>query len=441
MQTNDDIDPARPEDAGSIGGLSADQSDSKKARGSFDLRSGKPRGEGDSTRTMYFMIGGMVLLFIVALVVIWAVVISKMNEGTTEIDESAAKRDATLEVSTESDNVMKELQEEKARQLAEEDARKAAAAKLAAQAEIDAAAGNQGKSTPSAAPSGGSQPVVKPSHLRKMASGLLIKPELNDAAAYAGDGGSSGSQAPRSGESENSKRLAEILDEQRGGQGGGLTGDSASNSRGSLSNLSGTSFTPTRAYMGPPRKYLLAHNTPTRCVLYTEIVTEQPGLVDCRLTEPLYSADGSTVLAEAGAQLNGEQTIQVGPGQVRVFTSWTSLDTQWGVRAQLNSLGAGPMGASGTEGWINRHWKERFGGAVMLSIFQDGMEALSNATQKSSGSGGYTVNNSEQNVENMASKALDSTINIQDTGHVSPGTVITVIVARDVDFSSVYINR
>ncbi|WP_163027579.1 TrbI/VirB10 family protein, partial [Pseudomonas viridiflava] len=133
--------------------------------------------------------------------------------------------------------------------------------------------------------------------------------------------------------------------------------------------------------------------------------------------------------------------IQVGPGQVRVFTSWTSLDTQWGVRAQLNSLGAGPMGASGTEGWINRHWKERFGGAVMLSIFQDGMEALSNATQKSSGSGGYTVNNSEQNVENMASKALDSTINIQDTGHVSPGTVITVIVARDVDFSSVYINR
>jgi type IV secretion system protein VirB10 len=99
------------------------------------------------------------------------------------------------------------------------------------------------------------------------------------------------------------------------------------------------------------------------------------------------------------------------------------------------------MGASGTEGWIDNHYKERFGGAVMLSFLQDALQAAANTTQKSSGSGGYTVNNSEQNVENMSSKALENTINIPPTGHLNPGTVLTVIVARDVDFSSVYENR
>ncbi|RMT50895.1 Conjugal transfer protein [Pseudomonas savastanoi] len=41
----------------------------------------------------------------------------------------------------------------------------------------------------------------------------------------------------------------------------------------------------------------------------------------------------------------------------------------------------------------------------------------------------------------MANKALDNTINIPDTAHLLPGTVITVIVARDIDFSSVFENR
>ncbi|NVL21753.1 TrbI/VirB10 family protein, partial [Pseudomonas syringae pv. actinidiae] len=91
--------------------------------------------------------------------------------------------------------------------------------------------------------------------------------------------------------------------------------------------------------------------------------------------------------------------------------------------------------------WIDRHYMQRFGGAVMLSFIQDALQAASNTTQKSSGSGGYTVNNSEQNVESMANKALDSTINIPDTGKLLPGTVITVIVARDIDFSSVFENR
>ena len=41
----------------------------------------------------------------------------------------------------------------------------------------------------------------------------------------------------------------------------------------------------------------------------------------------------------------------------------------------------------------------------------------------------------------MASKVLDANINIAPTGYVKPGTVINVIVAQDIDFSSVYTTR
>ncbi|WP_016857439.1 type IV secretory system conjugative DNA transfer family protein [Candidatus Williamhamiltonella defendens] len=188
--------------------------------------------------------------------------------------------------------------------------------------------------------------------------------------------------------------------------------------RGRLSTLSGTGFESSKAYVMPSGQFLVAHNTYTRCALYTRIVTDQPGLIECRLTEPLYSSDGSVVIAQAGDKLTGEQKVEVRAGQTRVFTSWTELETASGVRAKLDRLGAGPMGASGTEAWIDHHYKQRFGGAVMLSFIQDALHSAANATQKSSQ--GYTVNNSEQNVESMAKKALENSINIPPTAYILP---------------------
>ncbi|WP_174888606.1 TrbI/VirB10 family protein [Candidatus Hamiltonella defensa] len=209
--------------------------------------------------------------------------------------------------------------------------------------------------------------------------------------------------------------------------------------RGRLSTLSGTGFESSKAYVMPSRQFLVTHNTYTRCALYTRIITDQPGLIECRLTEPLYSSDGSVVIAQAGDKLTGEQKVEVRAGQTRVFTSWTELETASGVRAKLDSLGAGPMGASGTEAWIDHHYRQRFGGAVMLSFIQDALHSAANATQKSNQ--GYTVNNSEQNVESMANQALENSINIPPTAYILPGTVMTVIVARDIDFSSVFTLR
>lgn len=206
-----------------------------------------------------------------------------------------------------------------------------------------------------------------------------------------------------------------------------------------LDNLSGAEYVKVKARLAPSPKYLLKRLTNFQCVLYTAIKTDYPGFVSCRLTRPLYSADGSLILAEAGAELTGEQRVEIKAGQTSVFTVWTELDTSPGVRASLNALGTDAMGRSGTDAYIDNHYGQRFGGAVMLSFVKDALASAANLTKKSGN--GYNVSNSEHNAEDMASKALENSINIPPTGYVLPGTVLNVIVAHDIDFSSVYTTR
>lgn len=412
---------------------------SEKSRGSFDLRS-KRSGSGPNKK-MYAIIGLIVVVFLLILIVGWTLLISKMTESTGQVDESKAKADVSLQVDKGNDESMASAKAEKIRQMKEQELKEQREREREERERLERdkkpAAPASGQGAPDrSAPAGNGSPVMTPAQ-RKLGGGLVISPVLQDVSAsgatVAGDGGQTNRGDSRS-------KQPSPADAGQG-DAGALGGGSASRTRGSLSNLSGTGFAPSQAFLAPARKYLLTHNTYTRCALYTEIVTDHPGLIECRLTDPIYSADGSTVIADAGDKLTGEQSIELKPGQVQVFTTWTELETQSGVRARIDSLGAGPMGASGTEGWIDNHYKERFGGAVMLSVLQDALQAVANTTQNSGSSSGYTVNNSEQNVENMASKALENSINIPPTGHLSPGTVLTVIVARDIDFSSVFENR
>ncbi|WP_225776363.1 TrbI/VirB10 family protein [Pseudomonas sp. Marseille-Q5115] len=409
---------------------------STQARGAFDVRT-KRKAVATDKKRLYLGIGAIVVVFLVVVIGGWSMLISKMKQGSTKVDETHVKRDATLDVDQGDDDSMRQAKMAKLRAEAAEEEHKARAERERQAREQQAKANpEQPLQAPAsqAAPgaSNKTQPPVITARQRKLDPAMFVQSDDGPA------NGAVGSSQPSQG-GEQSPRPPSLLADSQAGLGGPLGGDASSRTRGSLGDLGGTGFASAKAYLAPPRKYLVTHNTYTRCALYTEIISTHPGMVDCRLTEPLYSADGSTVIADAGDKLTGEQRVQVGRGQSSVFTTWTEIETQSGVRAQINSLGAGPLGASGTEAWIDHHYLQRYGGAVMLSFIQDALQAAANSTQQSSS--GYTVNNSEQNVESMANKALDSTINIPDTAHVLPGTVITVIVARDIDFSPVFENR
>jgi type IV secretion system protein VirB10 len=417
---------------------------SDKSRGSFDLRT--KRSGGGPNKKIYVGIAAIVIVFLTIVIVGWSLLISKMKEGSTQVDESKAKADVSLQQDKGTDESMAKAKAESVRLMKAQEEKDQRDKEAREQTERDRLAMQRNPpaatvpAQPNRAPSS-DKPAQETPAQRKLAGGIVITPALQGVSESGATVAGGADASNRAGDGRSKQmNLAGLpgLDAAQGDT-GGLGGQSRT--RGSLSSLGGTTFAPSKAYLAPSRKYLVSHNTYTRCALYTEIDTDHPGLIDCRLTEPLYSADGSTVIADAGDRLTGEQSVELKPGQARVFTTWSELETQSGVRAKFDSLGAGPLGASGTEAWIDNHYKERFGGAVMLSVIQDVLQAVANTTQKSSGAGGYTVNNSEQNVENMASKALENSINIAPTGHIYPGTVMTVIVARDIDFSPVYENR
>ncbi|MBW3779572.1 hypothetical protein GL272_22130 [Aeromonas veronii] len=401
-------------------------------RGDFALQ--KRNGVSDKQRRIIVVLGvGIPVVLGIIGVIIWMAV-NAIQAGSQDIDTSQVKPDPALAVKPTLDDDMAAFQ----KQIVEKEA-KATADTTQTQASPSTNTPDKKSEDKGQGQNSEAADTHLDAKLRRLSGGVLAVLSDQNAgnASQGGSGTSSRTDYPISENEEKIRALAnsdpQSLVSQYADAGQGAGGDSFED------KLAGTEFAPARAYLVPPRKYLLRHNTYARCVLYTEIVTDHPGLIDCRLTNPLYSADGTVVLAEAGDILTGEQRVEVRPGQSRVFTSWTELETSSGARARLNSLGAGPLGASGTDAWIDNHYAKRFGGAVMLSFIQDAFQTMSNVTAKNNST--YSFDNSSSNAEDMAGKALENSINIPPTAFIPPGTVLTVIVARDIDFSSVFTTR
>jgi type IV secretion system protein VirB10 len=140
------------------------------------------------------------------------------------------------------------------------------------------------------------------------------------------------------------------------------------------------------------------------------------------------------VLMERGTKLVGETRGQVQQGSARVFVLWNEARTPTGVIVPLASPGADELGRSGLPGTVDRHFWERFGAAMLVSIIDGGIQA---AVQSSRGSGGAVVVNPSA-TQDVMTEVLKGTIGIPPTVRKQQGDRIQVLVARDLDFRSVY---
>ena len=100
----------------------------------------------------------------------------------------------------------------------------------------------------------------------------------------------------------------------------------------------------------------------------------------------------------------------------------------------LDSPGTDELGRSGLPGEVNRHFWDRFGAALLISVVDGAMQA---AVQSSSRGGGAIIYNPSAS-QDAITDVSKGTINIAPTVTKHQGDRIQILVARDLDFRPVY---
>ena len=177
------------------------------------------------------------------------------------------------------------------------------------------------------------------------------------------------------------------------------------------------------------------------CSINHRLVSDIGGSISCTIGEDVYSASNRVKLLPAGTMARGiYRTGALAHGKGRMFILWTELRTPEpdALSIQLTDTQAtGPLGEKGVSGWIDNHFWQRFGNALMLSTVQDVAAAASGSAPGTDRHTDYTENSRSAAAE-MAKTTLENSINIPPTLYLNQGDIIGIITGTDIDFSSVY---
>jgi type IV secretion system protein VirB10 len=395
---------------------------------------GAPKGSTKSKSNVTRLLVVVIVIIGLALLVGAGIYFLKMRSrsAAAALEKVVAPQKNAEVTSTSIERTKAEILE---RERAEEEERKRKATALAATQKPE---GQQVGTAPAALPT-----VISPWD-RKMSDGLML-----EKAGYVGSGGSGLSAATATpaqpgGGNPALQALAQAqarlqADASRMGQSGGAGGTTPSSDL--ASSLKPTTLASVNAGVLPNLDYLLKKGTDIPCPLKTGIDSTLPGFLTCTVMNDVYSANGRTLLIERGATIFGERRTELKQGQARTFVLWNRIDNPSGTYADLDSPGTDAMGYGGVPGDVDNHFMERFGGAIMVSLISDltsFLIARENSGSSSSGGTSFTLNNTTQGSQNMATEVLRNSINIPPTLRTLPGTITHVLVARDVSFESVY---
>lgn len=216
-------------------------------------------------------------------------------------------------------------------------------------------------------------------------------------------------------------------------------GNSGQDGEGGMSALLSSTQTATRKATNlGNRNFLLTKGTMIDCGLQTKLDTTVPGMTACVVTRNIYSDNGKVLLIERGSTVTGEYKSNMRQGMARIFVLWNRIKTPNGVVVNLDSPGTDPLGGAGLPGYVDTHFWERFGGALMLSLVDDVARGVTSQTSSGGDGNQFNFNSTGEASQNMAAEVLRNTLNIPPTLYKNQGEQVGIYVARDLDFSGVY---
>jgi len=174
------------------------------------------------------------------------------------------------------------------------------------------------------------------------------------------------------------------------------------------------------------RSTTIVQGTLIQAVLESGVDSTRAGMARAVVSRDVRGFDGARVLIPRGSRLIGEYGSENAAGQKRALINWTRLIRPDGVTIAIGSPVADTVGRTGVRARVNTHFFERFGGAILQSILDIGVNV---ASREAGAPAIYAFPGSS-----ITSQAIQPQ-QITPTLTVKPGTSVSVFVARDLDFT------
>jgi type IV secretion system protein VirB10 len=166
-------------------------------------------------------------------------------------------------------------------------------------------------------------------------------------------------------------------------------------------------------------------------VLETALNSDLPGYVRAVVSRDVRGFDGSSILIPRGSRLIGQYRSGMALGQSRAFVIWTRLIRPDGASVSLASPATDALGRGGLDGEVDRHFLQRFGGAMLLTLLNLGVSAATEASDTS-----IVIASTRAGADSVG-VALSKDLDISPTVTVPQGSPVRVFVSQDLDFTSV----
>ena len=182
----------------------------------------------------------------------------------------------------------------------------------------------------------------------------------------------------------------------------------------------------------PRLNRLIPQGTMIAAAMETALNSDLPGFARAIVQRDVLSFEGGEVLIPAGSRVIGQYESGVAQGASRVFIVWTRLMRPDGVTIALASPAVDQLGRAGVKGKVNRHFLQRFGGSILLSVLSGGINAATAAATQ----GSSVVVSSQSQASGLAEQAAKD-FDIPPTIKTPQGASVRIFVARDLDFTRV----
>lgn len=187
------------------------------------------------------------------------------------------------------------------------------------------------------------------------------------------------------------------------------------------------------------RQYMILQGKIVDAMLLTRVKSDLPGQIIAQVTEPVYGEQGRFQLLPAGTRIFGEYSSNVRYGQAEIAAVWRRAITPQGVQIMLDSPSTNGLGVAGLGGGrVNNHTFQTFGTAALLSLIGAGSSNLGTNSSDRQNSMSEYRNAVQQSFADSAKDVLDQRKNIPPTITVENGTRIKILVAKDLNFTSLF---